>query len=269
LVAENISLLEQAVYGLSKMKIQINTICFQYWKRLFWMLSSLHFQEPPIPEILIRINTCLDNDKYRNVKRCICKNFDKLLNLEWINWPIISDFSFKGAVRNFDLSNMKNDMDWMLWIDPDIVFHHTHFNFLYNNLDKYLQYNKLLSIGRINVPLHKAKVIIRNEKYHRPVKDCVLKTGFMLAPPMVDVRAIGFYQLISTKALRDKKILLYSKKAKIQDKNMYGNEKYTTHSEKEFRRKCDSIIFEGCPPVYHLDHLRGEERLNYFNFTSF
>lgn len=250
------------------MNIQINTLCFQYWRRLFWCLSSIREQVKPTPNITIRINTCLKKDRYSFFKKLIEQAFKEDLLLEWVDWGTVEGFDIKSTVRNRDVKETGKKSEYILWIDPDVIFHPLHFNFLLNNLVRYRNNTSIFSIGRLQLPRIIFEELSSLESYQEPVDEVFKKiapynndaympdnrkVGKFNSP--IDDRAKGFYQLIKADVLYEKGGY-YSG---YVDRSMWDKSvKYTTNSEKNFQRRFGSI-FLYAPQVIHLEHYRGKE----------
>ena len=250
------------------MKIQINTLCFQYWRRFFFCLSSLVEQIEPKPEISIRINTCLSNDKYGYMQRGTHRIFSKLLDLQWIDWKPDSGYDIRENIRNRDLAEINNDSDLMLWIDPDQIIDPCHFNYLFNRSNQLIQSKKVMSIARRDIPFDESNGIIKHYSYRRPVNNCL--NIALNSNSCCNRRTIGagYYQLVSVKTLKENSITKYSEYA--PDRSMWTTSRvrFKTWSDIWFRGKLGVCKLKKCPQVYHLDHLRGNDRLVYFKSDS-
>jgi len=247
------------------MKIQINTLCFQYWRRFFWCLSSIVEQIRPIPDIKIRVNTCLEMDSYKNIQRGTEKIFRNLLDIELVDWKRGDGFDVRENVRNKDILNIGKDVDYVLWLDPDQIIHPSHFNFLLNQLPEFDKQNRILSLIRRDISEQNSTKLIEGYKYRKPIENCLSKIEAFPKYKTRGVLGIGYYQLVSTRLLKERNITVYSDYKK--DRGMWNKTMdyiFKTTSDMAFRKKIGVVKIVGTPGVYHLDHVRRKPRLDYF-----
>lgn len=255
------------------MKIQINAMCYQYWYRLFWCLSSIVEQIKPIPDLVFRISICSKMDKYSHLKNMIDNSFNKLIDIKWINYEDENEFGYRKNVRNNDLKNKDMTSDIVLWIDVDQIFHPSHFNFLLNNINKYHRCNTIVSMGRINIQTDIVDQLIKSVDYFLPIKNCIDKingNNLKLIPGTYKL-GDGYYQLVSNRTIERKHINRYAVYTK--DNYLWGNHKdkyhYALRSDREFIKRYGTCELKDAPNIYHLDHLRCIDRHNYLESESF
>lgn len=230
------------------MKIEVNIHCFNYQRRMCWMLSSILQQQGNIPEIVVSISY-LPNTGNPTTENCI--DFFSKQGLNIINLPVNrGEESNRAIARNLRAKNTK--ADWMLFADADMVYDPQFFTILKNKLesDIYKNEKKVIGASRHSLDIKYCTDYFNNDTRNYPcvIPDVALEVSKW---PVWYIRgkriAPGYFQLASSQAIKEKGGI-YSK----INIDCWRN----CRTDRVFRSHMGGKVGIDLPPQYHLNHDR-------------
>jgi hypothetical protein len=241
------------------MIVQINTVCWQWWKRLSWCLSSLCEQRDSRTAFQVRVNICTATDAFAgDLGAMVRKTFDGMLSIDWIDWADTDAFAFRNNLRNRDLAEVTGDLDWILWLDPDILLH-PNFGKCCEMLDHYPHNGRVLSMCRAMPDVELCNALVADHDYAKPVPSPFQKFNIDAELGRGSTVGAGYFQLVNYASLIKRGIRKYAEITR--DASVYLREqKYHTTAEKTFRSACGGVRrLRGFPPLIHVEHYRGND----------
>lgn len=229
--------------------LEICIHCFNYQRRLTWLLSSILQQRGEIPDITISLAYTPDNGnpKTEDVIKLFrdkgLKIIDVILKPDQIQCR-----SFGRNIRTKDTT-----ADWILFVDCDMVYHPDFFADLKVKLesDKYKNEDKVLGADRFSLnDQFCIEYFEKEDKYSYP---CVIDNVVDIVSkfPVKWVRGkhncAGYFQLARVEAIRSKN-QVYSGR----NRDVWRN----TKSDREFRIRMGGRVPLDTLPQYHLNHDR-------------
>ena len=239
-----------------RMSIEICALQFRYTKRCWWQLSSLVQQKYTdiIPKITYKLNLH-KNDPYHELNKKLIRTFENLVDLKIKYWDN-DTFYYRGMSRNADI--IEASKEWVLFIDPDMVFSTDFFDKLQSSN---AMPSKLNGTGRWSTNIPRAYEIVNSEKYtDHPILDAARRTSNL---PIYYRRMAGAgnFQLINKPYLIDNDLTYCIPQSNGLTFDVALNKSNRhTGSDKQLRRTI-GINRLKIPPVYHLNHWRPADPL--------
>lgn len=237
------------------MKLEIAIHCYNYQRRLNWMLSSILHQEGDMPEIEVSISYEPNNGNPTTEKVI---DFFRGNGLNIIDLVLNEgEGSCRSIARNQRLEN--TTADWILFADSDLVYCPKFFSELKKCCESKLLKNETMCIGADRHSLADQFCIDYFEKDKREYP-CIIQNVCNITEKFPVKRlggggiAAGYFQLANVKSVRDRGII-YSGRNRDHWRS--------TKSDREFRiRMGGRVSLNGlCPNhdfrIYHLNHDRG------------
>lgn len=231
------------------MDIEINIHCYNYQRRLTWMLSSILQQNGNMPNITISISYTPNNGDPTTEE--VIKFFrDKGLSIvEIVLTP--EQVSNRAIART--LRAKETHADWILYADGDLVYDPNFFADLKEKLDseKYKDGDKVFGADRYS--LNDKFCIEYFEKDDRKYP-CEIENVVDIAKawPVKWVSGkgtcAGYFQLARVSAIREKNVS-YSNRPRDHWRQTKG--------DREFRINMGGRVPIEVLPIYHLNHDRG------------
>ena len=252
----NIYTLSEPEANKQRMSIEICALQFRYTKRCWWQLSSLSQQKYAdiAPRITYKLNLH-KNDPYAELNKKLIHTFENLVDLKIKYWND-DTFYYRGMSRNADI--LEASKEWVLFVDPDMVFSTDFFDKLQKSN---LKRTNLNSVGRWSTDIPKAYEIVNSEKYtDHPISDAARRTSNL---PLYFRRMAGAgnFQLINKPYLTDNNLTYCIPQANGLTFDIALNKPNRhTGSDKQLRRII-GINRLNVPPVYHLNHWRPTDPL--------
>jgi hypothetical protein len=246
------------------MRIEICTHNWRFHRRQWWQLSSIAQQIDP-PEIINTLNFWKEEEpEYEQIRYEMIRTFDNKVTMNTRYWTD-PGFQYRYNVRTHDLQN--TTADWLLWTDPDILFHPHFFRKLARKLETYKHEGKVLSVRRISVENGNELIDSQDYREGRVVENAVEKTGLYHAENGGSTVGAGYFQLINVQSLRERGITEYpnSPGEASGDRSLWEWKSkhkplYRTYSDKAFRKLVGRRKFNFKCPIYHLEHYRRGEK---------
>lgn len=249
---------------MTKGRILITCQSYGWFKRHYWQLSSILEQVGDIPPIRIRIHTWY-LDPFLKLGQDMIVKFRALgLDIEQLKWDSDTEdeegFAYRSNIRTWDYNNLPDDCEWLLFTDPDMVYHPQFFETFKINIDKMSTFEKCIAICRemCEVP----DKVIDAENYNEPIKDVIEKIkGYNQNPKRIDTKkaspsslGVGFFQLLHIPRIKELGITNYG--TINADKNIHHPKRshFRTFSDKSVRKTFGILGTRLFRPVYHLNH---------------
>lgn len=230
------------------MKLEICIHCYNYQKRLCWMLSSILQQKGNIPELLVSISY-LPNTGNPNTENVISFYKDKGLNI--ISVPLeAGQESNRSIPRN--IRAKETIADWILFADCDLVYD----PFFFEDLKSKLESDEFKDV----------KIVMGADRHSLDINFCVkyFEEDIRIYPCVIDnvseipekwpkfyisgaKIAAGYFQLANVNAIKEKGGI-YSRKKKDVWR--------ATVSDRRFRIHMGGRMPIPVKPMYHLNHDR-------------
>jgi hypothetical protein len=236
-----------------KLTIEICIHCFNYQKRLDWMLSSVLQQKGNVPNIIINISHCPNNGN-PSTESVISLFREKGLNIKE-TMLTEQEMSNRAIARNRQAT--ETTADYILFSDSDLVYSEEFFEDLQKNIkEKYRDINVVMGADRFSLDDQFCIKWFEQDKRDYP---CIIenvanivstwkvkwKRGKGTAP--------GFFQLVKVKILKEKGGGLVTGRAKDHWRR--------TIADRALRIRLGGRIGIDTKPMYHLNHDRGGPEL--------
>lgn len=245
-------------------RILITTQNLSWHRRQHWQLSSLLQQRGDVPAIRVLTHSHV-SDPYNEIAEKMKYIFiGKGLDVTRCMWDTEEDdregFSYRSNVRTWDYQNLPDDCEWLLFTDPDMVFHPDFFATLQENIDKMTTWDKCIAICRemCDVP----PSVLDAESYDAPIEDAADKIRvWNTNAKRVDAKGarpsslgVGFFQLLHIPRIKELGITHYG--TPNADKNIFHPKRkhYRTFSDKSVRKAFGVLGTRLLKPVYHIGH---------------
>ncbi len=232
------------------MNLEITIHCYNYQRRLTWMLSSILQQKGDIPNITISISYTPNNGNPKTED--VIKLFrEKGLNIiDIVLTP--EQIPNRSIARN--LRTKETKADWMLYADCDLVYDPEFFANIKQQLESDNFKNEDKVIGADRHSLNDQFCIEYFEKEDKLQYPCIVENVAEIANkwPVKRIRGkhdcAGYFQLVRVSAIREKN-QVYSGR----DRDLWRS----TKSDREFRLRMGGRVPMDVLPIYHLNHDRG------------
>jgi len=185
-----------------KLSIDVCIHCYNYQRRLCWMLSSILQQKGDIPDITVRISHAFLNGNPNTEKVC---DFFRQRGLKIIETVLDEKQSSNRAIaRNIQIK--ETNSDWVLFADSDMVYDQYFFSDLQSKLNsKYKYETKCIGADRysLDIPF----CIQYFEKDHRAYP-CVIENvsditrQWPVKSAFGKMTAAGYFQVANVDAIR-------------------------------------------------------------------
>lgn len=235
------------------MKIQICVYCYGYEKRFNWMLSSIkECVRVGKNDIIVDVVTLDDTDKLD----FDCGHLKDHFNFLNVTKASMSKFKNRALCRNYQVANLKPDIDAVLFADADHLYDPMFFDEL---SDKALEVRNMSDQGRYMYTtrrtstddLDKLNEIIDKFAYPCVISDPIKQYG-ELNTRLTSAPGAGNTQFVFTKDILDG---TYVRTEEIRDRTFFRRISY--RSDITFRRKFDNVIkLDLKAKQYHLQHDR-------------
>jgi len=233
------------------MKLEICIHCYNYQKRLCWMLSSILQQIGNIPEIVVSISYSPDNGNPTTEN--IIKLFrEKGLNI--VDVVLTKEQASNRAIPR-SLRMEKTEADWILFADCDMVYESTFFEELKNKLetDDYKNETKVIGADRHSLDEKFCIKYFEEDKREYP---CIIENvskipiDFPLKWITGKDTCAGYFQLARVQSVRERNQVYSGRKRDCWRR---------TKSDREFRVRCGGRVplLNFSSKQYHLNHDRG------------
>lgn len=230
------------------MKFEICIHCFNYQRRLDWMLSSILQQKGDVPDIIINISHIIDNGN-PTTENLITFFRDKGLDI--VSTVIDSDDSNNRSIARRKQLN-DTEADWIIFADSDMVYSTLFFQELTNQVESEQFKNEEKCIGAdrisLNIPFcidffssdtNEYPIVIEN------VEDKVKSWPvYRVGGKTI---AAGYFQLANVRLIRERNL-------EYPVKRYDGLRTYK--ADRAFRCVLGGRVGMDLPPQYHLNHSR-------------
>jgi glycosyltransferase involved in cell wall biosynthesis len=229
--------------------IEICIHCYNYQRRLCWMLSSILQQKGELPNIIVNISSSPNNGDPTTEE--VCKFFrEKGLNI--IETEMTEKEACNRAIaRNRQVAQTK--ADWILFADSDLVYNSDFFEDLQRQLKTNLKDEKrVMGADRhsLDIPFC-IKYFEEDQRIYPCVIEDVDKITNEWPKRSISGRRIaaGYFQLASVKSIMTKGEGKYTGKE--------GDYWRATKSDRAFRCRMGGRLPINVKPQFHLNHDRG------------
>lgn len=209
------------------------------------------------PNITYKLNLHRQ-DPYHDLNLKLIKTFEPLINLKIKYWDDDS-YWYRGISRIADLN--ESNSDWVLYVDPDMVFSTGFFDTLQSsNLDC----TKVNGTGRLSTNIANAYKAIDAEQYtDSPVPDAVDKTSKIGPMGRRRMIGVGCFQLINRPYVLGRGLqYCQTRRNKTRTRDSALNQPNLRTSSDRYLRRIISTNKLVVPTVYHLNHWRSKDALN-------
>jgi len=231
------------------MRVDIAVQCHLYERRLCWMLSSALDSGVNLGFIISYVK-----GTGRPSVPEVAEVFGNRIRLELISYPDISEYQYRGWVRNRQLE--RSSADWIVFADSDMVYPPGFFSRMKLLLEGPFRNDpRCLYSARFSTTLKETNELVNSFEY-----PCVIADAYSLASRLPGALrpniGAGYFQLVNTKLLRRRSDPWYSPPGVKID---YSWERFSKcRSDKQFRRRLGSAPID-LPVQIHLQHERDGE----------
>lgn len=237
------------------MKIQLCVMCYGMEKRFNWMLSS-------IKDCLLssKNKVCVDVTTFCDKYKKLMFNTKQLESLfgdfVTVHELDINKYKTRGSHRTWQMENLSDDVDWVLFADADHIYD---VGFFDNLLDKAVEIEKfsdhernMYTTSRVSTDdLLEVNRLIDCFHYPCYIPDTI-KHYSKLNTRITSAPGAGNTQLVYVKNLPS---CGYVKTNENRDRNFFRS--ITYRSDKIFRKKFDKVVrLDLDKKQYHLQHER-------------
>jgi glycosyltransferase involved in cell wall biosynthesis len=237
------------------MKLEICIHCYNYQRRLCWMLSSILQQKGDIPNITISISYTSNNGKPMT-EELIELFRDKGLNIIDV---VVAEDNVKNRSLSRNIRASETIADWIIFADADMVYHPLFFADIKEQLlsDKYKNETKVIGGDRHSLDINFCENYFIKDKKHYPrivtnVYDVVSKWPIKyIGGKRI---AAGYFQLANTKAIKQA--------GDCYSHNTKDNIHFRKYrADRGFRVRMGGRVPMEVKPQYHLNHSRSGPEL--------
>lgn len=229
--------------------IEICVACFNFQRRLCWMLSSVLQQVGDVPDMVFSI-AYEKNNGTPTTEDVISLFRGRGLNIKETVYGDHSRMMHRGLSRNDQLG--KATCDWVLFADSDMAYDPRFFEHLSRSLrGKWKDIPRCMTAKRFALKVEPCEQEI-NDLVKHPYPCVVEGAGLLSGWPCKGMSlacGAGFFQLVNRKTIMDKTGGMYVDPALS---GMDGLWKF--RSDQHFRGKIGGISRIRCLPQYHLAH---------------
>ena len=233
------------------MKVEVCLHCYNYQKRLCWMLNSLLQQKGDLPDILVNISYCSNNGnpKTEDVIRFFKNNGLK------IKETIVESNSAHNRSRARERQLAETDADWIIFADSDMAYSKEFFSDLKSKLstEDYCKETLCMGADRVSLSIPHSVKFFSEDKTVYP---CIIDDVESIVSKWPVYRtggkntAAGYFQLGNVKTIRERK-LTYPIKSRDGLR--------TYKADRAFRCVMGGRRGIDLKPQYHLNHTRGTD----------
>lgn len=235
-----------------KFTIEICIHCYNYQRRLCWMLSSILQQKGVVPNIIVNISHT-DSDGTPTTEE-VCKFFrDKGLNIKETKIPQ-EKIHNRAVARNIQIKQTM--ADYILFADSDMVYDPLFFEDLQNQLKTNLKdENRVMGADRFSL---KDDFCIQYFEQDKTVYPCEILGAALIASrfPVKWISgrhvAAGNFQLANVKFVKEKGSIYSGRQRDVWR---------ATISDRQFRKRMGGRVPIKVRPMYHLNHDRGGPKI--------
>ena len=231
------------------MNLEIVILCYNYQRRLTWMLSSILQQKGDIPNITISIAYTPNNGNPKTEDVIELFKGKGLNIIDIILTP--EQISNRSIARN--LRTKETTAEWILYADCDMVYDPYFFEDIKRQLESDAFKNETKVIGGDRHSLNDKFCIDYFEKEDKFNYPCVIEDVAEITKkwPVKWIRGkhncAGYFQIARVAAIREKKEV-YSGR----DRDLWRS----TKSDREFRLRMGGKVAMNVLPQFHLNHDR-------------
>jgi hypothetical protein len=231
------------------MRLELAIHCYNYQKRLCWMLSSILQQKGEIPDVETSV-AFLPNSGNPTCESVI--DFFRTKGLNIVAVPLEKGQESNRAIsRNIRTKN--TTADWMLYADSDLVYDPYFFEDLKKSLedDKFKNETKVMGADRHSLDINFCTKYFEEDKTEYP---CVIENVSTITEKWPKFRvggaeiAAGYFQLANVNAIKEKGGFYVKRQ---------GDLWRHTKSDRTFRVHMGGRVPLPVKPIYHLNHDRG------------
>lgn len=239
------------------MTIEIAIHCYNYQRRLCWMLSSILQQEGDAPEIVVSISYTEGNGDPTTTD--VIKFFKKK-GLNIISVPLDQNQVHNRAIpRNMRAKDTK--ADWILYADSDMVYSPLFFDDLKKQLEGELKdETRVMGADRhsLDIPFC-IKYFEEDEREYPSVVENVVEIPKDWPKKWISGRktAAGYFQLANVQAMIEKGRVLEDGTKEGVYSGRQRDRWRLTRSDRQFRVHMGGRRPIIVLPQYHLNHDRG------------
>lgn len=187
------------------MKFELAIHCFNYQKRLTWMLSSILQQTGQVPEIIVNISHS-ENNGTPTTESVIDFFKGKGLNIVSTVVPDNSKHN-RSVARARQLANTK--ADWMIFADADMVYSRGFFEDLGRKAEELQNEALCLGADRVSLSIPFSENILSNDNEPYP-REIINVESIVEKWPVYRIggkhTAAGYFQLANVKSVRERNI---------------------------------------------------------------
>jgi len=235
------------------LRLEICIHCFNYQKRLCWMLSSILQQTGEKPDILISISY-LPNSGNPTTESVIKLFREKGLNI--LEIPLEKGQESNRAIPR-NIRAKATEADWILFADSDLVYESTFFEDIRKQLesDKFKNETKVIGADRYSLQIPFCIKYFEEDKREYP---CVVENVADITKDW-PVRwkhgsgiAAGYFQLANVTAIKNKGGVYSGRKSDVWR---------ATRSDRQFRCHMGGRVPMDVKKIFHLNHDRGDSSI--------
>jgi len=231
------------------MKIEVVIHCYNYQRRLNWMLCSILQQKGDLPNIEVSVSYLPNNGNPTTEK---VLDFFEEKGLKIIRVPLEKGQESNRAIPR-SIRTEKTDADWLLFADCDLVYDPLFFDDLKKKLedDKYKNVEIVMGADRHSLDIPFCIKYFEEDNREYP---CIIDNISKITEEWPKMKsggggiAAGYFQLASVKVIRQKNIIYSGTK---------GDFWRRTKSDREFRCRMGGRMAIPVLGIYHLNHDRG------------
>ena len=238
------------------MNIDLCLFCYNYQRRLSWMLSSIAQQIGDIPRIILNIASLRNNGN--PLTEDIVHIFRQYFEINHIVYDTKEECTKRGIVRNRQIQETKSE--WIFFADADHVYPVSFFADLKSNLELLSDsYSCITSISKHYTKTEETNALVD------ATQDIVIDSAYQKASalPFVEKHerrvAGGSMQVIRRNALMNRNQGRYVDPRACKDADMFSVNNRRYFSDVNVRENLNRTNFINLEPQIHLNHFRNWE----------